>query len=554
MEEDIVVEIMETVQKKKWWGSKSRKNTIIIPEVDGSSLFLEKNIKAGGGELQEIARPEKEMSFDTENMFRLIAVSNEWLQLELSFPSITKDSQGNEYDLFLCGKWKISNPFIFLTSCGLSLTGIKEPLSNKTVLSWISSEIGTRVRNAVDEKDVDDLVGKDAIPAQVWQSFLHEWLENTGITVAIHKRPVWKSADAEVAKSEKKRQEEKRKKLTSIKQEQELEVEKAKAATNLQKEIDKINNDLTLSREEQAHQLEILRKKQAAELVQANKALESLRGQSERDALQHKFEMAKLSNDMEAISRAEKEQKEANRKYEELMEKIAAMEKGLEKKGDEISSLLTALSSSEQKKSYDAAETLVTQFDFTPELLNEMGFPASPQVFVERLKQKKLESESIRIEKTELITRNIGTKRVKGLPINTSLQFEFSTRKTGYLTLLNIGTSGDIFIHVPNAYVAPVQAEVEEGRVYGIPGRELLPWEKLREMELDYIEIGPPGWEHLAAIVSEKPLIDTRLLRKASFDNPFVQLTNEEFSELYEKLNEKSIGKWFAGVLSFLVE
>ena len=37
-----------------------------------------------------------------------------------------------------------------------------------------------------------------------------------------------------------------------------------------------------------------------------------------------------------------------------------------------------------------------------------------------------------------LLTDGIVTAKVKSLPVNTSLQFEFTTGKAGYVTLLNI--------------------------------------------------------------------------------------------------------------------
>ena len=157
------------------------------------------------------------------------------------------------------------------------------------------------------------------------------------------------------------------------------------------------------------------------------------------------------------------------------------------------------------------------------------------------------------IRKTELVTRDIGTAKVKGLPINASLQFEFSTSKAGYLTLLNLGTSGGVYVHVPNAYVGIRQARVDAGHTYSIPGPELLPWDRLRGLGLDYVEIGPPGWEHIAVLVSEEPLITPEIATQARPEAPFVKLTEEQIAELCNRLSEEPSDKWTSGVLSFLV-
>jgi hypothetical protein len=173
---------------------------------------------------------------------------------------------------------------------------------------------------------------------------------------------------------------------------------------------------------------------------------------------------------------------------------------------------------------------------------------------VQFLREKEVaDGKSITVCKAELITRDIGTAKVKALPVNSPLQFEFTTARRGYVSLLNVGTSGTVYLHVPNAYVVLEASRVEAGRVYRVPGPELMPWDRLRHDGLDYIEAGPPGWEHLVAIVSDEPFISAGCLARAHVDPPFVTLSTAEISDLCDALGERGSKSWSAGVLSFLV-
>ena len=138
----------------------------------------------------------------------------------------------------------------------------------------------------------------------------------------------------------------------------------------------------------------------------------------------------------------------------------------------------------------------------------------------------------MRIRKTALVTRNIGTVKVNALPIHTSLQFEFATAKAGCVTLLNLGTSGAVYVHVPNAYVGVDRARAECGRTYAVPGPEFLPWEALQQQGFDYVEVGPPGWEHLVVLISEKPVLAAGVLARSSGASPFVKLDADEIAEV----------------------
>ena len=141
----------------------------------------------------------------------------------------------------------------------------------------------------------------------------------------------------------------------------------------------------------------------------------------------------------------------------------------------------------------------------------------------------------------------VGVAKVKALKIGTSLAFSFESARPGYVTMLNLGTSGRVWVHVPSALRSPRDARVEAGRRYTVPGPELFPWPH------DYREEGPGGWEHIVVVVSDQPIIPDDATKALSTDSPLLRLDHAELARIVGQM-ESSPDSWSAGVLSFLVE
>jgi len=152
-----------------------------------------------------------------------------------------------------------------------------------------------------------------------------------------------------------------------------------------------------------------------------------------------------------------------------------------------------------------------------------------------------------------LRTRDIGNTPVDSLRINSSLEFEFMSQRSGYATALNIGTSGAVKLNSPNAYVGIEEARVEAGQISSIPGR-LLPGGELSRRELSYLEVGPPGWEEPVVIVSPEPLATKADLFDSTKGSPFVALSTDRIAQIVDQLAELPEDAWSAGLLSFPVE
>ena len=347
--------------------------------------------------------------------------------------------------------------------------------------------------------------------------------------------------------------------MARVEQERERErqakLRETETEANYKREKARIDHDSRLSDAEREHQLQILELQYRKELLAIEAEVEDACEARETAALRHEVNMARLRNELEGLKEAKARENEAEREHREALGRLESAQELLERLARLGEPLLQQLADRDSRTAHQAAERLASpEFGVSPQQLADLGYPTTQQALVEHFREKaSVDKQAVVLRKAELVTRDVGTAKVKGLPINSSLHFEAMTKRAGYVTLLNIGTSGAVYMHIPNAYVGVEQARVAAGRAYAVPGPELLPREQLNRRGLDYVEIGPPGWEHMAVIVSDKPLTDANLLSRASSEAPFVTLAEGEFEALCVRLGGFEDDAWSAGVLSFLV-
>jgi hypothetical protein len=153
----------------------------------------------------------------------------------------------------------------------------------------------------------------------------------------------------------------------------------------------------------------------------------------------------------------------------------------------------------------------------------------------------------------DIVLKKAGQEPLAGLKIGSLLKFKFTTRRAGFVSIINFGTSPKLWLHAPNGYVGPASACAQAGGSYEIPGKELLPPERLAADGLEYREDGPPGWETLAVVVSDQPWISESTTQRARREGPIVELLPDEVAGLARRLAEWNPSSWSSGVLSFFV-
>ena len=171
------------------------------------------------------------------------------------------------------------------------------------------------------------------------------------------------------------------------------------------------------------------------------------------------------------------------------------------------------------------------------------------RVYFQELKER---YDKVPMKVKAVLSRDIGCRKFDELRIGQSLAFEFVSPKDGYVTIINLGTSGNFWLHAPNAYVNATQAKVKADQMYSIPG-DLLPQMELRRHSLDYMECGPVGWEELIVLVTPAPLTSEGDTFETNQQSPFTRIPLSRMESLLAKLDEMPDNDVALGALGFVV-
>lgn len=523
-----------------------------LPEFSAGTLIYSLTTKYDGSdELQQINEQEARGKIKSPNGALLYFITRQKFSFNPTFSKIFTDNRNQEWDFRVEGTLSIADPDIVIKNFS-QIASSESPVNTGIAESWVASRISALVSRELRKYKVDDLINGELGP-EFWQQKISIWLRQYGLNIHVVNSYL-ESAEDEAARAQEARLQELSRRIATREKEWQEELREFKSRAEYEKKQNEIANDQKLSQREREHRLDLLAKQHFKEVIEAEAEIEKSRRETEHAALEHEKKMALLRHDIETVNNVQERDEISQKSHQAIMQKLNDLEIKFQKLAEHPDNLLAQLSGKNYVKANQAAERLVSpEFDFSASFLSRMGFNVPSQQLFEALKQKsQYDGEKVVVNKRELVTRDIGTAKVKGLPVNTSLQFEFSTEKGGYVTLLNVGTSGSVYVHVPNAFVTLHQAKVEEGKYY-IPGPELLPWNRLRQLGLDYVEVGPPGWEHIAVLISDRPLISVQVMERADLDMPLIKLQNTELVSLFDTLINEPESSWAAGVLSFLV-
>ena len=184
--------------------------------------------------------------------------------------------------------------------------------------------------------------------------------------------------------------------------------------------------------------------------------------------------------------------------------------------------------------------------------LRKFGIGNTPEMYRVYFHELSDHSDKVSIKVIDALSRDIGCKKFNELRVEQSLAFEFISPKSGYATVINLGTSGNFWLHVPNAYISVKQSQVQANRKYSVPG-ELLPQAELRRYGLDYIETGPVGWEELIIIVTPTPLMSEADTFETSPQSPFSRISMSRMESLLTTLSEIPASDIALGAIGFVV-
>lgn len=480
---------------------------------------------------------------------RLLVINTAPFEAELVFPDlVSKD--GVSLDATVKVACRVSDPRKFLQECALDWLAASDSVSITQLETWMINCCSIEVREEVQVVQYDAMKQREGLPASWWMIKLPgwmgtDWLKIIEVTEARYESMTADKA-AEIASRRKQfeLEEESRQQINQHEvrmQHEQLEYENAKRELELAADLSEKDRQARLKQAELTYEKAIL---------EATSEIERIRMQNQKERAEMEAEIDRLHSREDLAAERLKQAQESERRTKEYLDELTAAREQL---GDQAELLRAAI----QEGLEDAKRISDFAGSTSSTTMALIGKTAGPEYLSRILREKaNTDPDAVKAKKSELRTRDIGTTPVDSLGMNSSLQFEFMSQRPGYATVLNIGTSSTVRLHSPNAYVGVDEAKIEAGRAYSIPGEPggLLPYEDLRRNGLSYLEVGPPGWEVLAVIVTPERLIGTDELFESTARSPFVALSESRIGQIADQLAELPDDAWNAGLLSFLVE
>lgn len=476
--------------------------------------------------------------------------------LRTLFANVVTDDAQHRWDLVLQGKWQVEDPRVFLRRRALEVASIGAPLTREATGSWIARTLKRDVNDWLKSHKIEDLRDRDELPPAWWTDKVRDQLGEYGLGGKIETLE-WESADAAREEEERRREEE----LDRIERERdkrrEAELREDEARIRYESQKTRIHHDQRIQDAERNHQMKILEAKHRMEMLQAANATAKTRWSHEKAALEHDLMVARLRQDPGALHDAERRWAEMEQRQRLESQHFTEADDAFGRLTVDDEAWFVGLAADDAATAHQTAERLTSpEFAISPGALNALGFAVERQDFIARLSaQRDMSGHQVTLNMAALRGRDIGTSRndvarVDSLPIGGSLRFELTSTLAGYVTIVNIGTSGKSWLQVPNPFVSPEAARIEANQTITVPGPLLLPDSAVE----GYFELGPPGWEHMAVTVTDLPIVAPEFLQLASPEAPFIDLTTDAAAELAAALEEANPDQYAIGLASFLVE
>ena len=231
------------------------------------------------------------------------------------------------------------------------------------------------------------------------------------------------------------------------------------------------------------------------------------------------------------------------------------------KKTKEIEELKNALEPFKERLEINEAELkkIKENAEKLSEKLTENGFGITNKMYQkwtlnilhEKLGSMKPPKSTFKTELwTARETREIkGVRDIKIIPkkyrIGDKIVVYFRSDKDCYLTLFNIGTSGELTVLFPNYLFQNNFTRAD--RIYAIPGDEY---------PFEYELSGPPGVEKIKAIAttSKLNLLDFKFSKEEFFHSVESGIAARDISIVAKKMEEVSVDSWAEAICEFEVE
>ena len=538
-----IFDVFQRAAKQRWlkWNKDSGLQAFI--DTPGTESYLHSQYVDGHSELQRALSTKDVGKLTVNNL--LIQVNTVQMDMEVSYAGLI-EKEGESLDITISIAARIGDARHFLTDCGLGWA----KTADSGGVSYIENLLDKKCKQPVTDELLtllyEDLTQREALPTSWWQKKLALWFGCDWLELVEVKSVQYASATANKAKTNEQRQKMAALELDSQHQINAIELHKKQDQQAYEQAIEDITANQLISEQQREARLEQARLQCDKAVLQAQEELETIKLQSQKQRAELEVEIDRLNSREDMAAERLKQAEDSEKRTQEMLGVISTAKQQIEEsQGILAAAMKEDLADAKRIGQYAGA--------VSSETMELLGRPNDAAYLSKMLKGKSDVTGGVKMKKSELRTRDIGTKRVESLAINTPLQFEFTTELSGYATLLNIGTSGTLWLHSPNAYIGIDGTKVKAGETYCIPG-PLLPDDELSRNGLSYLEVGPPGWEELVVIVSPEPLATKADLFDSTEGSPFPAMSPDQIARIIDQLAESPEDAWSAGLLSFLVE
>lgn len=526
-----------------WLGGAKRKLQQFVESAD-SETYLWKRFTDGAERMDRVQEAKQVGRLGDSDV--LARVTQGAFEAQLGYSQLT-GNEGTAFDVTIVGTWRISDCRTFLNDYGLARLKVATDVSITEIETILAGCCKQAVTDEMRTVTYEALKQQDALPLKWWASKLSQWIGAEWLELVKVKDVRYESATADKAEEIKTRQEFIELEAAEREQQHDREMRRQHAQADYEKALRELQARTDLKEQELQAQLEQVKLEHDKFLLQAREEVETARLEAEKKRAVLEAEIARIRNRSDDAAERLQRAKESEKRTQEVLEQIHVSQA-------ELTETAKVFQTAVQEGLAGAERISASATGVSSATMSLLGKAEGSAYLARVLREKAMASpEAVMMRKVELRTRDIGTKKVDSLAINTSLQFEFLSQRPGFATVLNIGTSGTVWLQSPNAYVGVDVAKVESGQKHQIPG-QLLPTDDLSRNGLAYLEVGPPGWEELIAIVSKEPLMTEADVFRSTPNSPFVALSTDRIEQLLDQLAELGEDDWNTGVLSFLVE
>lgn len=537
-----------------WAGRNWKKELETFLSKDEIECYVYERFVDGGDELTRIFTV-KDVSKELFQQGLCARVTTATFEVRLAYSGL-RDKESAGLDMVVEGRFKIADARAFLKDYGIERLKSTEIITSTALETFLADRCKAAIIDEVVRQTYDHLKNRDALPVQWWQSNLPKWLKLPWLELVEVSAVGYESETADRAAELEKRQELIELEAAEQTQQQEYELWLKKQQEAFDSAVRDIEANRRITEAEQQLQIEELKHKLQQQQLQAKEEVEVAHLEAEKKKAELEAEIARIKNDAELAEETLRRAEEAEVRNKEMVEEIQRAQKELCESIDLLKPAVEAVQAGQAGMLRLNAERLnASASGMSATTMELLGMTGGPTYLAQLFREKaKSDHDTVMMRKVELSSRDIGTRKVDALKINSSLQFEFIANRGGYATVLNVGTSGKVWLQTPNAYVGIDHSKVKAGTSCTIPGPELLPSDQLARQGLGYIEVGPPGWEELIVILTEQPIITAQDIFLSQASNPFVELSPKRIGLLMDQLADLSPDSWACGVLSFLVE